>query len=267
MDYVIASYLFVIGAVMGSFAGAVAWRLEKGRDFVRERSECEHCHHKLSALDLIPIVSWLWLRGRCGYCRKPIGYTAILIELSLGVAFAAAYLFSPFTLDGTLGWLQLGLWLIGLVLLAILFIYDARHFLLPDVIMFPLIGVGLLLFALRTFGGGYDTGGVTFELIAGLVPVAGVYLGLYWLSQGRWVGFGDVKLGVFIGLALGWQGALIALILANLLGTLWIAPGLLSGRLKRTDHIPFGPFLILATIIAFLWAETLWRAYMALFIL
>ena len=249
-------YLFVIGTAFGSFAGAMAWRIEKRRDVVRERSECEHCHHTLAWFDLIPIVSWLSLRGKCRYCHKPIGVSALLLELGLGLAFAVSFAIWPY------GWAALGLalfvtWLVSLVLLAILFVYDVRHSLLPDVVVWPLTAVGVIGFGLVMQLQGVPYLQWPLEAFLALLPVSGVYWLLHALSRGRWIGFGDVKLGLFMGLMLGWQGGLLALLLANYLGFFWILPSLVRGRLDRSSRMPFGPFLIAATFIVFLWGRTL----------
>lgn len=241
---------------MGSFAGAVAWRLEKSRDFVRERSECEHCHHVLAPKDLLPIVSWLWLRGKCRYCKASIGKSALWLEIGLGLAFAVSFAVWPYGFTA-LGIALFAAWLVALVALAILFVYDIRHFLLPDVIVWPLAVLGVLMFVLRMLLETTPMGTWFIEAVLALLPVSGLYAALYVVSGGRWIGFGDVKLGIFIGLALGWQGALVALLLANYFGFFWVLPKLLRGKLDRASHMPFGPFLIAATYVAFLWGESL----------
>jgi leader peptidase (prepilin peptidase)/N-methyltransferase len=92
-------------------------------------------------------------------------------------------------------------------------------------------------------------------LLLALLAVAGLYWVLHTVSKGAWVGYGDVKLGLFMGLALGWQNALLAVFLANFLGVLVIIPGLLSGKLTRKSKVPFGPFLLLGFVIAGLWGD------------
>ena len=257
MNIVITSYLFLLGAIFGSFAGAMVWRIKTGRKLAADRSECEHCHHKLSVLDLLPLVSWLWLKGRCRYCKKPIGWTPFILELSLGLVFALSFVAWPYDMSDPLSIALITLWLIACVMLAILFVYDLRWFLLPDKVIWPLVGVGVVYFVVNALIGGLSPPQALTELVLGLLPISGVYYVLYTVSKGAWVGFGDVKLGIFMGLVLGWQGALLALMLANCIGLAVLAPGLLSGKLSRTSHIPFGPFLIIATFIALLWGEEL----------
>src|SRR5687767_9402449 len=94
--------LFILGAALGSFSLALAYRLRHKLNWVSDRSVCEHCGHKLSAVDLVPVVSWLWLRGRCRYCKKPISPQLILSELGLGTVFALSYAAWPLGLSSPL---------------------------------------------------------------------------------------------------------------------------------------------------------------------
>ncbi|HET7630519.1 MAG TPA: prepilin peptidase [Candidatus Saccharimonadales bacterium] len=246
-----------LGAVFGSFAGATTWRLKHHKDIVKDRSECEHCHRKLTALDLVPIFSWLVLTGRCRYCRKPIGWSALLFELGLGLTFALTYVFWPGGLATGLDQAMFGLWLVGLVLMAILFAYDLKWYTLPDVVMAPLIAVGLAIFLTRAAQAGWSVEQAGLELLLGLLPVTGLYGLLFAVSRGRWVGDSDPILGIFIGLALGWQLALLSVVVANFIGLAAVLPQLVSSRLKAQDQVPFGPSLILATIVCLWWGQAL----------
>lgn len=264
MSGLVAAVLFLFGAIFGSFAGAMVWRLKTGRDIAKDRSECEHCHHKLSAPDLIPLVSWLYLRGKCRYCHKPIGWSALLLEIGLGLVFAASYLLWPYPISAPLEIVYFLFWLLACVLLAILFVYDLRWYLLPDKIIWPLAAIGAILFVFRAVINGWSVDQAVWEFALAFIPVSGVYYLLYRVSDGRWVGFGDVKLGIFIGLALGWTGALLTLVLANFIGLLVVLPGLLSGKFSRSSEIPFGPFLIVATLITMLVGQYIIGWYMQL---
>ena len=244
----------LLGLCFGSFVNALVWRLRKKRNFVSERSECTHCHHILAWYDLVPVLSWVSLRGRCRYCHKHIDDSPVT-ELGVAVVFGLSYLFWPFGFS-TVGLLLLVVWLVVVVLLAALFLYDLRWMLLPNKLVFPLIGLGVLWVSVYYLGfmptAPLD---ILKDSVLGVASVAGLYGLLYWVSKGSWVGFGDVKLGVFMGLVLGWQQGLLAVVLANVIAFLLVLPGLLSGKIKRTARIPFGPFLIVATIIAFLFGQ------------
>ena len=258
--------MFILGAIMGSFIGAMTWRMQTGRDWVRGRSECEHCHHQLAAIDLIPIVSYLALGGKCRYCHKPIGRRAILLELLTGAAFAiSAGLYPSLALgQWTSPWavvttanhcLPVGLivWLTCLVLMVALFTYDLQWRLLPNKLVFPLIAAALLysaIYYLGIRGAGWATWLMNIGL--GLLPITGIYGVLYLISGGRWIGLGDVKLGIAIGMLVPWWGGILVLFLSNLLGSLVSLPGLIRHKITGSSEIPFGPYLIFATYLVFL---------------
>lgn len=263
MYILVITYLFVIGAVLGSFVGAMAWRIHLRRAVMNERSECEHCHHKLNVIDLLPIISWFSLAGKCRYCGKPIGRTAIVLELGTAALFVVSYWVWPLPLVSVLDWVYLSLWLVSLVGLVFLWLYDQRHYLLPNVVVWPLAAIGLVMFGIRMFQQDASLVYAASQAVLSLLPVTGLYGILYMVSGGKWVGFGDVKLGIFIGLALGWPLALLAMMIANIAGTLYILPGLLSGLLTRNSRIPFGPFLIIGTIIAMLVGQQIIDGYIS----
>ena len=180
------------------------------------------------------------------------------------MAFAVSYIFWPWALAG-IGWLLFALWLVSLVLLAILVAYDAKWSLLPDKINAVYALVALIFVVVRYFVVG-DV--VIWSLVGSLVIMAGIYLVLSVVSKGAWIGQGDVKLGVGLGLALAnWQAAFVALFLANFIGCLVVLPGLLSKKLKPNSEIPFGPLFVLGTFIAFFASQHLisWLFTIAIF--
>jgi prepilin signal peptidase PulO-like enzyme (type II secretory pathway) len=255
---VIPVFLGVIGLAFGSFVGALVWRLHERKDFVSDRSECEHCHHKLGVLDLIPVVSWVALRGKCRYCHKAIGWSAPVLEVVMAALFVGSYYAWPLPFDTWQSWISFDLWLASLVGLLALLVYDLRWMILPNVIVFPLIGIGMVESVVQY---SVQPGATALQYanttIFGIAVLAGLYWVLYTFSKGRWVGYGDVKLGLLMGIVLGFQRSLLALVLANFVGFLVVLPGLLLGKLKRTSRIPFGPFLIVAFVVAFLFGNRL----------
>jgi prepilin signal peptidase PulO-like enzyme (type II secretory pathway) len=265
----IAIVLGVLGLCLGSFVNALVWRLKHNRNWVSERSECVECHHVLAPVDLIPVVSWLLLRGKCRYCKKPISPQYPIVESLTAVLFVISYLFWPLPLHEWFQIVHFGFWLVSIVFLVALFIYDLRWYLLPDKLTYPLIAIGLIDALVRLIWIEHATGlDVILSLVYGLLPLAGFYGLLFLISKGRWVGLGDVKLGVFMGLMLGWEGALVTLLLANVIGTIVILPGLLSKRLSRTSRVPFGPFMVIGFLIAGLFGGKLvdWYVMTYLFI-
>lgn len=286
-DALIYVGLVLLGLCLGSFAGASVWRL-RARQLVADKkasqhvdlkeynklrslastkltqdhSHCLHCGYQLKWYDLVPIVSWLSLRGRCRQCQHPIGYFEPLIEVGMALFFVLSYAFWPVATNGLLPDLQFGLWLLAGVGLAILFAYDTKWFLLPDKVSFAVIGVGALS-AIVGIVASADPAGAVVNVLAAVGILSGIYLILYLYSKGRWIGFGDVKLGLGLGLLLAdWQLAILALFLANLIGCLVVIPLLIAKKMKRTSHVPFGPLLIVGMIIAKLAGPTLVELYL-----
>ncbi len=258
----IAIFLGIVGAAMGSFVGALTWRMHRHMNFVNARSQCEHCHHTLSALDLVPIISWLALRGRCRYCHKKIGATTLVLEIVTAAIFVLSFVYWPLgELSSAVGadaWQMtlFILWLAIVVLMMALLTYDYHWRLLPNRLMFPLIGLTFVFSITNTLiVQGNDLLYYLYSVALAMVPVAGVYGMIYILSGGdrsRLIGFGDVKFGLVVGLLFSWQGALLVLVMANVLGSLVTLPLLIGGKMKMNSQMAFGPFLISATIITFL---------------
>lgn len=269
------TYLLVgfLGLVFGSFAGATVWRLRArqlaedkkegepvdagelkrlkpllGHGFSNDRSRCLACGHELAWYDLIPLVSWATGKGKCRYCKQPIGWFEPTIELLTAGLFISFYHY--WVSGGTVFSIELILWLVALVLLVILFVYDAKWFLLPNIVMWPFIAVSVAVALLQLVMADNFVESA-LSLLWAIVILAGLYFMLWFASRGAWVGFGDVKLGLGLALLLGeWQLAFLTVFLANLLGTIIVIPGLLSGKLSRKAHIPFGPLLILGFLIS-----------------
>jgi leader peptidase (prepilin peptidase)/N-methyltransferase len=289
-DIITILLLTILGLSMGSFAGATVWRLRARQlvedkadgeevdaaeykklhaltkaSFTTDRSRCLHCGHELRWYDLIPLASWISTGGKCRYCHVPIGWFEPVIELGTAVFFVASFLLWPeivTTLDGV----AFALWLVAGVLLAILVAYDMKWSLLPNEAVFPLIGVGAVVAIVRLFESA-NVGVALLDLAAAISILSGLYLLLWYVSKGKWIGFGDIKLGLALALLLGdWQLAFLALFLANLVGCLVVAPGLLTGKLNRGAHIPFGPLLIIGFVIAALAGQYILQLYFTIFL-
>ncbi|MDR1970230.1 MAG: prepilin peptidase [Candidatus Nomurabacteria bacterium] len=264
MVVAIIIFLSLVGAACGSFVGAITWRMKKKMNWVKGRSICEHCKHQLKVLDLVPIFSWLALCGKCRYCRKPIGWLALGLEVGVALSFVVSYLFWPLgeiMVGGNLDLIQFALfavWLIIVTLMAALFIYDARWRLLPNKLLWPLVGVAIV-FAILNNTFVQHLGPINFLIQIGLamLPVTGVYGVLYLISRGKWIGLGDVRFGLVVGLLVNWLGAVLVLAGANMIGTLVMLPLLIRRELTMNSKIPFGPFLILATFLTFLFLPDL----------
>lgn len=215
-----------------------------------DRSQCLHCSYQLRWYDMIPLISWLVLKGKCRKCHRPIGYLEPLIELGVAAFFVVSYANWPTPLSDWLEVVRLLLWLLSGIVLAILFAYDAKWSMLPDSVNYSLIGIGSLnttLVLLNT----PNQSDAFLNVFLSLFILSGIYLILYMISKGKWIGFGDVKLGLGLALMLAdWKLAFIALFVANLIGCIIVLPGMLMGKIKRNSHVPFGPLLITGFVIA-----------------
>lgn len=285
-EIMIYSVLVIFGLLFGSFAGASVWRL-RARQLVEDkadgekvdskeykkllpltkakvredRSRCLHCNHTLAWYDLIPLVSWLSLAGKCRYCRTKIGWFEPVMEVSVAAFFVLSYALWPTALDTITALASFGLWLVAGVLLTILFVYDLRWYLLPNTIVFPLVGVGAVMAGITIFTA-TDIGYALLSVAGSVMILSGLYYILHKVSQGQWVGFGDVKLGLALALILAdWKLAFIALFGANLLGCVIVIPGMLTGKLTRSTRVPFGPLLIAGAVLAMLCGPWLQAAY------
>jgi prepilin signal peptidase PulO-like enzyme (type II secretory pathway) len=180
--------------------------------------------------------------------------------------FILSYAFWPYSLTDNLEVARFIIWIISGVCLAVLASYDARWFLLPDKVNYVLIGLGVISSGLALLGSS-DILGTVESIIGSVVILSGVYLVLYLISQGRWIGFGDIKLGLGLALLLvDWQLAFVALFAANVIGTLIVIPPIITGKLKRNQHVPFGPLLIAGVIVAQLAGSYLISAYISMII-
>lgn len=247
----VIAILVVLGLCFGSFVNALVWRLHEGRDWVHERSECVHCHHELAAKDLVPVLSWLMLRGRCRYCHKPISAQYPIVEAATAALFLASYAFWPYAFIGG-QWVVFGLWLVLAVGLMALLIYDLRWMMLPNKLVFPLTGVALLM-QVANFFSDWKGWGQLLNVVLAVAVGGGIFYVLFQVSDGNWIGGGDVKLGFMLGLMVGTPSKSVLLIfLASVLGSLVSFPLLVNKKLGRKSTIPFGPFLIVAGVITVL---------------
>ncbi len=224
------TFFILVGLIYGSFLNMLLWRLPRGEG-PGGRSHCTTCAHQLAWHDLLPVVSYLLSKGRCRYCKASIPKRYLWVELGSGLSFALFYIFALPYQNITSASLQL-------IFLAIFFgllCFDLMYFILPDVMV--ILGIVLALgyaLTLPAFG--------TSFLISGLVS-AGFFAILYVASRGKWLGFGDVKLVLFIGLVFGFPLVYIVIV-----GSIWAGAivGLLlvaTHRATMKNALPFGAFL------------------------
>lgn len=246
MDILYIIFWLIYGASIGSFLNVVICRLQTRESFVHGRSHCPHCRAKLHWHDLIPLVSFICLGGKCRYCRKTISWRYLLIEIITGGLFVlgAVSVVVP---------LQLLIYLIAVSFFIVLFVYDSETFIVPDSVSLPAVAI---IFLLNLAGGANWA-----SLFAGMLAGGGWFLAQFVLSRGRWVGGGDIRLGLLIGALVGWPLVGLSLMIAYVGGSV-IAVGLmLARRAKFGSRLPFATFLLPSALITWLWGRAIWTAY------
>jgi leader peptidase (prepilin peptidase)/N-methyltransferase len=241
--------LFVLGAVLGSFATAVAHRLPRGENWVSDRSRCPSCGATIRARDNIPIVSWLILRGRCRDCGEPISPRYPLAELVLGALFAATYL-----IVGDDEWWLLALGLVLCLVLVTITLTDLEQRIIPNKVV---LAGALAAVAIVAIGEPDDL--VEHGLAA---AIAGGIMFVIALAYPRGMGMGDAKLVAMIGLFIGRAVApatLIGFLLGALVGVAMIAR---HGAGARKRAIPFGPFLAVGGVIGLWFGDDIVQWYL-----
>lgn len=254
MDYLI---LFIFGLAVGSFLSVVIYRLRSGESALKGRSRCDHCKKQIAWFDNVPLLSYLWLGGKCRYCKKEIAVEHLILELLVGLQFVWVYwlLKVNFSFFGHLeGFYSLSLLLYWLILFSgslVIAVYDIKYMLIPDEVLFPLIGVSFLrLFLSHQWQ----------VLITALLSMGFIY-SIHVLTRGRGMGFGDVKLAFLMGLVLGWPLIVVAYFVAFLTGAGVGVILMLINIKKFKDKIAFGPFLLFGMMIAKLWGTKIWQWY------
>ena len=247
--------MFVFGAIIGSFLNVVIYRLHTGKS-LNGRSHCMSCGNTLSWHELFPVVSYLAQRGSCKKCKSYIPFRYFLVELCTAVSFI--YIFSLF--KGNTALLVLNALFVSF--LTVIFVYDLRHMIIPDEMTVLVCAVAALFLLHAVFGvTQLSYQGVLFKVLGGLCA-SGFFAGLWYISKGRWIGFGDAKLAFPLGVIVGgvgvfsmvvlsfWIGAVVSL---ALLGIERVSQVLKRGKtnlhflaspLTIKSEVPFAPFLV-----------------------
>ena len=268
--------LGILGLLIGSFLNVVIHRLPKmmerdwhiqcaelsGRDIPsseplslsKPRSRCPACGHQITALENIPIISWIALRGRCSACKTPISPRYPIIEALNGALFAfAAFKFGY-------SWATFGAVLLTSALLALTFI-DIDTQLLPDSITLPLVWAGLIFNLSANYS---DLHSAVIGAIAGYLSLWLVYWGFKLATGKEGMGYGDFKLLAALGAWLGWQLLPLIILLSSLVGAIVGIALIIVTKRGRNIPIPFGPYLAAAGLLALFWGKDLTQAYLHL---
>lgn len=251
-------FVFIFGLAVGSFLNSVIYRLQTGESFLRGRSHCPYCKHQLSWQDLIPVLSFLVLKGRCRYCRQKISWQYPLVEIITGILFVLIW--QNQLTGGFWGILNSGYLLVISSLLIIIFVYDLKHYIIPDSVIYSAIILAFFYRLLEILKAGNLNHFFSPIFSAFLASV--FFLAIFLISRGRWLGFGDVKLAFLMGLFLGFPNILAALFFAFVSGAI-IGTGLIfSGKKTLKSEVPFGPFLIAGTFVVLFFGKEIINWYL-----
>ncbi|WP_017306492.1 A24 family peptidase [Spirulina subsalsa] len=265
VELIITLFVLVFGAAIGSFLNVVIYRIPAGLSILSPPSRCPHCLHRLGMRENIPVLGWFLLKGRCKHCHAPIAIRYPLLEAITALLLAGVYWQFGLTVQ------TLGYWVFVSGLLALAFI-DLDTFTLPNCLTQPGLLLGLGFAAWVGWQESQTPEGVILSLMGGIV---GGVLGIWLLDLIRIVGSmvlgraamgaGDGKLAAMMGVWLGWQYLLVAGFLACGLGSIVGGGAIALGWLKRSQPIPFGPFLVLAALLTLFWGEILLSTYLRWF--
>ena len=264
--------VFFLGASIGSFLNVVVYRLPAGLSLLNPPSRCPHCLHRLTIYDNVPVFGWLWLKGKCRYCRGAIAPRYPIIEAITGLLFV----FTFWHISGPL-WINVdpvllvGHWILVSWLLALALI-DLDTMTLPNPLTQSGLVLGLLYQGILGWSQAEHISGAAIYVMGGIVgSIVGIWLldtifvvGTIAFGQ-QAMGGGDAKLAALMGAWLGWKYLLLAIFLACALGAFIGGGAMAIGWLKRRQHMPFGPFLALGTLIALFFGERIIATYLSIF--
>jgi leader peptidase (prepilin peptidase)/N-methyltransferase len=256
MEILVIFLFFILGLLLGSFLNVCIDRLPRNESIVYPPSHCAVCQHRLSVKDLIPVFSYLRLRGRCRYCQASVPRRLFWVELVTGVVFALLawhYGLSP----------SLGIMIFYACLFIVIFVIDLEQGLILNKVVYPGMVVALLLslYPLPWLAGSMGMR-VAYAALGGAIGF-GIFLLIAIASRGG-MGWGDVKLAGLIGLATGFPLVFLSVIMGAILGGIVAVVLVITKKRQRRQTIPFGPFLAAAAMITLLWGSNILNWYLGL---
>ncbi len=264
-------FIFFIGLFFGSFLNVLIDRLPRNEK-ITGRSYCENCKKTLTWKDLIPVISFVYLRGKCRYCKKTLSYQYPLLEILTGALFVFTF---NFALNGSVlnfnhSFLNIVIteyfifslfcYLFIISSFIVIFFADLKYGIIPDKVLVPAILVTFIYLLIAPSLSQTSYSGLMHPIIINFLSALGAFiffLAIFILTRGRGMGFGDVKLVFFLGLVLGFPGTPLALYIAFLTGGLVGIILILWKKKSLKLAVPFGPFLIMGALISFFFSENI----------
>lgn len=259
--------IFIYGLIIGSFLNVVILRLEEWETILRGRSHCPECKTTLAWYDLVPVMSFVTLGGKCRYCKKNISWQYPLVELATAILLVIAWQMvsgQSLPIEWQIGYMAF--YTLMIAALMVIFVYDLYHYIIPDEVVWPAIilagAYGLLVAGVLS----HSPGEAARNLALGGIIGAGIPALISVPSGGKWMGYGDIKLGALVGLLLGFPVAVMGIFAAFVLGGL-VGVILLAGKKKGLKSmVPFGPFLVTGAIIGLFYGREIIDWYLNLFL-
>jgi leader peptidase (prepilin peptidase) / N-methyltransferase len=270
MINIFAILVFILGTVIGSFLSVVIYRLRNNKKgMFLDRSICPSCDDKIRWYHLIPVFSWMFLKGKCAYCGKKISIHYFALEVLTGLLFVGLFLHFNFLMDISsivdskailydVDWKIFSVFIYHIILggfLMAIFFYDLLYKEIPDHFSVPAIFIAII-------------GGLTFgtpsylSMIIGGVGLLLFFLLQFLISKGAWVGGGDLRLGLFMGIFLGWELGLVAIVLSYMMGAVVSVYLMARGKANRKTELAFGPFMVIGIFISLFYGQKILDWYL-----
>lgn len=249
--------VFLFGTLIGSFLNVLIYRIPKGENFVTENSHCMSCNHRLYAKDLVPLFSWLFLGGKCRYCKAKISVQYPIVEAINGIMYALIFWFiceePRIALFG---------YCAAFSALLVATVIDWRTMEIPDSMWVTVLIGGVITYIDELVTEGFDVH-CLIERVIGFFAASGVLFLLAVITKGG-MGGGDIKLMAAVGFMLGWKVVLLALVMGGFIGTLYLIFMAIKNKGKVPRKVPFAPHLSLATVICMFVGSNIIEWYLAL---
>ena len=244
-------FTFIIGLIIGSFLNVIIYRLPLNDSIVLPSSHCPNCKTRLKFFDLIPVISYIFTKGKCRYCGEKISLIYPIVEILTALLFLLTFLKYGLNTE----------FVIMLILISSLIVVsfiDLKYQIIPNIITFSFIPMGLILAIIFSH--------ITFiNSLLGLIIPAGILLLIAFIYK-KGMGIGDVKLIGMIGVFIGWKYALISIFIGALIGSAYGIYMMLTDKMTRKTKIPFGPFISSGAVIMILWGDVLINWYVGFFL-